>query len=378
MKTRTAKSATVVATATVLLGLLASSLATPAAVSTVPREFFGIAPQTELTKDDVDYMRAGRIGSVRWPLIWESVQPTRRGGYDWSGFDQIVATAAQGRLRVLPFLWGTPRWLSAKPTTMPIDSARKRQAWVAFVKAAVQRYGPGGDFWGERAPAAAAVDYEEAIPNPLPVRRWQVWNEANFFYFAYPVSPGRYARLLTLTQPAIKSVDPGAKVILSGLFGDPDERGRKGMSAISFLKRLYAVPGLRTRFDGVALHPYAADTSDLVEMTEEARALLLDNRDPRTQLYITEMGWGSEDNYQQVSFEQGRGGQARQLRRSYRYLIGNRRRLNLKATYWFSWKDLPEVCNFCDSVGFFHSGERFRPKPAWHSFVALTGGRPRP
>lgn len=372
---KTALSLTVVAVA---MAVFASALATPATVGAVPREFFGIAPQTALTKSDVEYMRAGRIGSVRWPLIWESIQPTPRGGYDWSSFDQVVAMAAQGRLQVLPFLWGTPRWLTGKPTTMPIDSARKRQAWAAFVEAAVQRYGPGGDFWAERSPGTAAVNYQVAIPNPTPIRTWQVWNEANFFYFAYPVSPGRYARLLKLTQPAIKRVDPGAKVILSGLFGDPDERGPRGMSAISFLERLYAVPGLKTKFDGVALHPYAADTSDLIEMTEEARALVRDNRDPRAQLFITEMGWGSEDNYQEVAFEQGRGGQARQLRRSYRYLIGNRHRLNLKATYWFSWKDLPEVCNFCDSVGFFHEGNRFRPKPAWHAFVGLTGGRARP
>jgi hypothetical protein len=375
---RTAKTAIALAVTAAALATFASSLATPATVSTAPREFFGIAPQTALTESDVEYMRAGRIGSVRWPLIWESIQPTPRGGYDWSSFDQVVAMAARGRLRVLPFLWGTPRWLTGKPTTMPIDSARKRRAWAAFVEAAVRRYGPGGEFWAERSPAAAAVNYEVAIPRPTPIRTWQVWNEANFFYFAYPVSPGRYARLLKLTQPAIKRVDPGAKVILSGLFGDPDERGRRGMSAISFLERLYAVPGLKTKFDGVALHPYAADTSDLIEMTGEARALVRENRDPRAQLFITEMGWGSEDNYQEVSFEQGRGGQARQLRRSYRYLIANRHRLNLKATYWFSWKDLPEACNFCDSVGFFHEGTRFRPKPAWHAFVGLTGGQARP
>lgn len=375
---RSIKTTVALAALAATLGAFASSLAAPAQVGAVPREFFGIAPQTALTKNDVEYMRAGRIGSVRWPLVWESIQPTRRGGYDWSSFDHVVTMAAQGRLRVLPFLWGTPRWLAGKPTTMPIDSARKRQAWVAFVKAAVRRYGPGGEFWAEHAPPAAAVNYEVAIPNPTPIRTWQVWNEANFFYFAYPVSPGRYARLLKLTQPAIKSVDRGAKVVLSGLFGDPDERGPRGMSAISFLERLYAVPGLKARFDGVALHPYAADTSDLIEMTEEARALVRDNRDPRAQLFITEMGWGSEDNYQQVAFEQGRKGQARQLRRSYRYLIANRRRLNLEATYWFSWKDLPDVCNFCDSVGFFHAGDRFRPKPAWHAFVGLSGGRARP
>ena len=67
-----------------------------------------------------------------------------------------------------------------------------------------------------------------------------------------------------------------------------------------------------------------------------------------------------------------------QLRRSYRYLLGNRRRLNLKQVYWFSWKDIPGSCNFCDSVGLFRKGVRLKPKPAWRAFVGLSGGRARP
>ncbi len=95
-------------------------------------------------------------------------------------------------------------------------------------------------------------------------------------------------------------------------------------------------------------------------------------------LYITEMGWGSENNFQQVAFEQGIRGQVKQLKDSYRYLLENRGRLNLKQVYWFSWKDLPDSCNFCDSVGFFREGPRFKAKPAWHTFVGITRGRARP
>ena len=38
-----------------------------------------------------------------------------------------------------------------KPTTLPIDNGQARKAWLAFVDAAVKRYGPGGEFW-RRAP----------------------------------------------------------------------------------------------------------------------------------------------------------------------------------------------------------------------------------
>ncbi|HWO16500.1 MAG TPA: hypothetical protein VNM89_07285, partial [Solirubrobacterales bacterium] len=333
-------------------------------------------PQTALSDTDIQYMRAGRIGSVRMPVPWNAVQPTPNGGYNWAGLDQEVAAAARGGLTVLPFLYGTPRWLARKPTALPIDSGRARSAWVAFVRAAVERYGPGGDFWTERSPGV--VKYEPAIPTPLPIRTWQIWNEANFFYFTFPVSPIRYARLLKLTYGAIKGADPSARILLSGLFGQPDPQGPRGMDADVFLDKLYVVPGIKSKFDAVALHPYAVDAAELEGMTETMRAVVRENRDPGAGLYITEMGWGSQNNFNQVAFEQGQSGQVRQLRGSYRYLIANRRRLNLKGTYWFSWKDITGSCSFCDSVGFFRQGPRFKPKPAWHAFVGLTGGRARP
>jgi hypothetical protein len=91
------------------------------------------------------------------------------------------------------------------------------------------------------------------------------------------------------------------------------------------------------------------------------------------------MGWGSQNDPNRVAFEQGIQGQARELRDAYRYLIENRFRLNLKGAFWFSWKDVPSgACNFCDSVGLFRAGKGFRPKPAWRSLVALSGGRARP
>ncbi|HSK50533.1 MAG TPA: hypothetical protein VK889_08570 [Solirubrobacterales bacterium] len=340
-----------------------------------PKGFFGIAPQTELTQRDVEYMKAGGIESIRWPLLWHLVQPTAKGGYNWAVFDPVVGLAARQGISVLPVVFGTPRWLAGKETKMPIDSARARRAWKAFLRAAVDRYGPRGELWAEKAPGV--VQYEPAIPRPKPIRTWQVWNEANFFYFAFPVSPTRYARLLKLSTPAIKRADRGARVVLSGLFGEPTAGRKRGMAAEDFLAALYRVRGIKSRFDGVALHPYAVDAETLEELVEGMHEVMLDNRD-RVPFYVTEMGWGSQNNFKIVAFEQGHRGQVRQLRDSYRYLMENQRRLNLKQVYWYSWKDLPDSCSFCDSVGFFKSGPKFRAKPSWRAFVGITGGRARP
>ncbi len=353
----------------------AASLAAPSARG-VPTSFFGIAPQTTLSGTDIEYMRAGRIGTIRVPVAWGAVQPSPQQSYDWSGLDQVVALAASSRIRIVPFLYGTPHWLSRKPTALPVGNARQRNAWAAFLAAAVERYGPGGEFWAERLPGAG-VQYVPPI-RPFPIRTWQIWNEANFFYFAFPVSPSRYARLLKLSSRTIRSADPGADIVLSGLFGEPTASGPRGMPAADFLDRLYKVPGLKASFDGIALHPYAADAQELIVMTEAMRDVANENRDPRVGLYLTEVGWGSQNNFNQVAFEQGIRGQVDQLRRSYRYLIANRNRLHLKQVYWFTWKDVVGSCNFCDSVGLFRRGARLKPKPAWHAFVGLSGGRARP
>jgi len=346
----------------------------------VPKGFFGVAPQTSLTSEDLKYMKAGGIESIRWPLSWGAVQPTRRSAYDWSSFDPIVADAAEAGLQVLPSIGSPPRWVARKGTTMPIDNARQRTGWQAFLRAAVARYGPGGEFWklhqtGGIGPGPTYTP-EPRVPY-MPIKSWQIWNESNFFYFAYPVSPQRYARLVTISSQAIKSVRPGAKVILSGLFGEPTASGSRGMPAATFLEQLYRVPGIKSRFDGISLHPYAVDYEKLEELVEGFHDVALENHD-RPAFYITEMGWGSQNNFQHDAFEQGSAGQVRELRKSYEYLLANQRRLNLKQVYWFSWKDLKGSCDFCDSVGFFRESKRFKPKPSWRAFVALTGGSLRP
>ena len=374
-----------------VLGLtLGGGAATGALPPPAPAEFFGIGPQTPLTDKDAEYMKAGGIGIVRMAVPWSSVQERKKSGvYNWAGLDQGVAIAARAGLRVLPFLYGTPHWLAAKPTTLPVDNARQRTEWKAFLTAAVERYGPRGEFW-KKQPTTGGIPYEPGgvnyAPAPirrqpripkLPIRTWQIWNEANFFYFATPASPSRYARLIAMSSQAIKAADPGAKVILSGLFSKPTAPYPKGMPAAQFLKQLYRFPGIKARFDGISLHPYAVDTETLEEYVEEFHDVTSENHD-RVPLYITEMGWGSQPDFHEVAFEQGPQGQVRQLRGAYGYLLENRRRLDVKQVYWFSWKDIQGDCNFCDSVGLFQEGPAFRPKASWKAFVAISRGRLRP
>lgn len=353
-------------TAALAAALAALALLPPLSADALPRGFFGIVPQTAIGPADTARMRHGGIETIRVPLGWAAVQHAPDGAYDWSGFDGLVATAARDRLDILPVLTMPPRWVSRDERRLPIDNARQRRGWSAFVAAAAQRYGTRGQFWAEHGPGSA-----DPVPR-RPIRAWQVWNEQNFFYFTRPASPGRYARLLKITSRALKRSDPRAQAILGGLFGRPKQRPPRAMPATAFLDRLYRVRGIKASFDGIALHPYAANVAKLRRLTEAVRRTAVRHRDRRARLYLTEIGWGSAYNPRRVAFEVGHRGQVRELRRAYRYLIANHRRLNLKQVHWFTWKDVAGSCAFCDSSGFFRRGARFKPKPAWHAFRAIA------
>jgi Beta-galactosidase len=346
--------------------LLLGLLLVPATAQALPRGFFGIVPQTSLGKRDVARMRSGGVETIRVMMSWSAIQPSRRGGFDWAGMDQVVALAAEERIEILPFLISTPRWLSGNWRVLPVDSGRQRRAWGEFVRAAVERYGSRGEFWLEHGPGS-----ERPLPK-VPIRAWQIWNEENFFYFIQPASPTRYARLLALSKRAVRLADPRGDVVIGGLFGDPRQRPPRAMDAVDFLDRLYRVRGVKASFDGIALHPYAADSGDLRTLVEGVRRIAARHGDRRAGLYLTEVGWGSQYNPAVVAFEVGLAGQARELRSAYRYLLSNRHRLNLRQVDWFTWKDLPGSCSFCDSSGLFRQGAGFRPKPAWRAFVSFA------
>jgi hypothetical protein len=338
----------------------------PAAAEAVPRGFFGIVPQTPLSKADFSRMSAGGVETVRVPVSWASHQRSARSDFDWTGLDATVADAARQRIEVLPVLYSSPYWATGDWRRMPVDSGRQRRAWAEFVRAAVERYGTRGEFWDLHGPRS-----DEPLPR-IPIKAWQVWNEVNFFYFVKPVSAGRFARLLAITRRAVRQADPRGEIVLGGLFGEPPQGMPRGMDAVDFLRQLYRKRGVKANFDAVALHPYAADVADLRGQVEEVRRTMVRHGDRRSDLYITEIGWGSAYNPQAVAFEVGLQGQARELRAAYRYLLANRGRLRLRQVDWFTWKDISGSCNFCDSSGLFRQGKGFRAKPAWRAFVQIT------
>ena len=327
-----------------------------AARAATPRLFWGVGTQSSVPASD--YARMKRIGadSVRTVIYWPTVQPSAGGGFDWGPYDALLVDTARRGLEVFPVLYGTPDWLARDPRTMPIRTARQRRAWLSFVKGAVRRYGPRGTFWQSHPDLPKRV-----------FRRWQIWNEPNFFYFAKPVSPGRYGTLLKRTSRALKSIDSGATVIVGGLFGRPKESPPRAYSAVAFLRRLYGVRGAKAAFDGVALHPFARSARNLPGIVGGVRRVMRQRGDARTGLWITEVGWGSARD---TAFEKGPRGQARELRRAFRLFMDRRRAWRIKRVFWFSWDDVPGSCSFCDSTGLVRQSGR--PKPAYSAYKGIA------
>jgi hypothetical protein len=325
-----------------------------------PETFFGISTQVPRPDSEFATMRSGGVDSVRIGFPWNGIEP-QPGSYDFSAPDRWVAQAVRHGMEAFPFIGATPTWTGAADfRTLPTSESQK-QAWASFLRQLVIRYGPGGTYWAEHGPGSA-----DPLPY-RPIRIWQLWNEPNFFFFTEPRSPSLYAELVRVSEQAIHAVDPGAQIVLAGLFAKPRQQPPQAYQATDFLDQMYAVPGIKEHFDGVALHPYAVDADDLLDTVADVREVMAENDDAETGLYITEMGWGSAtDN----AFEKGPEGQVRELTQAFEILRDNPD-WRVRRAYWFAWDDLPNSCNFCDSVGLFTQDGQ--PKASWFRFVEIAG-----
>jgi hypothetical protein len=335
--------------------------------------FFGMDAAELPTARDFQGMQKAHVSQVRFLMDWPSIQPDPSKRLDWSAFDPVVAGAAEAGMDVLPVLYGTPRWavdcgLNAPggcETISPLRSDLGTAGWKAFVTEAVKRYGPNGIFWSDPT--------DQFNPPYRPIRRWQIWNEANSADFFGPrPSAGAYGQLVTFTSNVIKSVDPAATIYLAGVFGTPP---KPGISAWKFLDRLYAIKGFKNRFDEVALHPYSPGVRGILYQLDRTRKVMRQNKDGGTPIAVTELGWSSGQVGGGTLFK-GLAGQAAALKSGFNAVIKNRKRYKIDSLFWFSWRDPTPgtigICKFCAGTGLLTND--YDPKPSLGAFTSFTGG----
>lgn len=328
----------------------------------------GVVPQRPLGQGETDRMRRAGIESLRFWLPWSAVE-AERDRYDWSGTDALMRELAAGGIDGLPFLFGTPQWAAERDhfpckagecVTWAPSSIETRYAFAQFAATAVLRYGPGGSFW-------------DAHPElePRPIRVWQVWNEPNLARFHEPdADASEYADLLRLTAGAIRAADPGAEVVLGGLFG-PRSNARM-IGARRFLKELYREPDIADSFDGIAVHPYSPRARGVLEQIRAAREVGRAN-DSGFDLWITEIGWASAGRRDQ-NLVKTPGEQARMLRKAFTRFLRRADRWRLRGAYWYAWRDTSrrsDVCAWCPGAGLLD--KHGSPKPAYRELRRVTG-----
>jgi hypothetical protein len=351
------------------------------AAGAVPGNFWGVAPQATPSAEQFQRLKSGGVDSVRVPIEWGAVQANIDGSFNWNGTDAMVGGAATAGIEVLPFVTGAPTWAvksavvnkaahALAPLSLPVRTSAQKSGWINFLSETVKRYGPNGVFWATNP----GVPYR-------PIGVWQLWNEPNFNYFVARPNPAEYGKLVKLSAPVIRDIDPAAKIILAGLFAAPQEatysvKPPQAYFATDFIEQLYKkTPGVKSSFDGVALHPYTYDYQDISGHVEELRGVLKAAHDPGVGLWITELGWSAgkpKASNGFNGFEKGPSGQAAQLKGSFQLLKANQAKWRLKQVFWFSVDDKPGACNFCDGSGLFAPG--FIARPSWKAFVKFAGG----
>ncbi len=355
------------------IGLAAAPSAGAQGTAVVPPDFFGVAPQNTLAPSDLERLAQGRVGTVRTFINWAGVDPTSApGDSNWAQIDALVGAAAAQRITILPFVFGTPTWIvnglegrTCAPEDCLLFAPRTPAAlaeWQRFLTEAVRRYGPDGEFW------LAHPD----LP-VVPMTDWQLWNEQNSESFYQPkVDVNAYANLVAAGAQAIRAVDPNATILLGGMFGTPGGVDEPKLFAWNYLRRLYRVPGIAGHFDGVAVHPYAARLTKVIEQVKLMHKEVVRARDSAG-MWVTEVGWssGTGDN----PLERGKAGQAARLGETMRYLIGHQAAFDIRNVTWFAWRDLggEPICQWCGKAGLF-AADALTPKPAWRALMTFTGG----
>jgi hypothetical protein len=360
----------------VLVGALGAS---SSAQARAPQTFFGVTPQTKLGRADLKQMDRTGVGTLRYAVSWNDIDPQPTSGaeifaprpYRWWQFDPIVYLAAQRGITILPTIYGTPHWVAQYqgcfsnchklgPATL--------QAYVAFhlfMRAAAERYGPGGRFW----------EQHPGLPR-RPIRTWQIWNEQNSSDFWKPEPSVRdYAGLVIAGGEAVHAIDPGAKVILGGMIGEPAQAGKKTVSGWSFARRLYADPRTRAAFEGVAIHPYGKSMRQIKRTVWRWRQEMRRAGGRRDRIWVTEIGWASGGMKHPLN--RGPRGQAELIREAFSYFAQKRAALRIASVVYYAWRDAApgaDQCDWCAKSGLLRYHGR-KPKPAWHAFRSVAQGR---
>ena len=284
---------------------------------------------------ELDQAVGSGVESLRVAVDWAAMQPYPSmakvpagarplfhtiGGVPTQFFalDRVVGAAARRGLTVLPVVQGTPGWDALRPGAQG-SPPKSAAPFAAFLTALMDRYGPRGSFWSTHP----------NLPR-VPIRMWQIWNEPHMdkYWSVQPFAPS-YVKLVEAAHAALKSADPGAKLVLAGLAN----------YSWRYLASIYRVPGARAAFDIVAIHPYTAQPRGVITILQRNRAVMDRFGDSQKPILATEITWPSSLHKAPPQFgvSTTEPQQAQNLKTLLPLLVADRAKLGLMGFYWYTW-----------------------------------------
>ena len=317
----------------VVAALVALLVAVPGASAqrSVPQGFFGVMYDHGIEKasdgvqdEQWDLMASSGVETVRTVFDWADAQPGGRGTeFDFERTDGIVRRAALRNQDVLPIVFYAPPWARAYRNRFT-SPPKNRSDYVTYLAALVERYGPDGTFW---------TDHPELPKHPL--REWQIWNEPHLpaYWDAPEKGPYGYARsyplLLRSSYNIVKSLDPGAKIVLAGIT-------QRAWEEIEILYQ----HGIKPYFDVAALQIFPQTVKRAVKATRFVRDAMKTRRDGRKPIYLTEITWpASKGRTEGIKYQRQETprGMATKLSQMYRAMVLRRRALGVARVFWYTW-----------------------------------------
>ena len=312
--------------------------------------------------------RAG-VRAIRQDFTWADIE-RHRGVYDFRGQDAVVDGAAAHGLEVIAILdYGNP--LYSTPGAA-VQASPLASSLPPFGIGSATLFPPDPSHLDTFRSFTRATAAHFAGR----VHRYEIWNEENegWRFWSPHEDPAAYAALLAAGATGVRAADPTALISVGGVFWPEVPPGLPGQGGLRYLGHVYdADPDLGSRVDALAWHPYPYPfvapevvipaNSSVPGSAAQVRALAAARHDGHEQLWVTELGWPTNDREYGVSEAR----QAAYLVRGFAELWTE----GVQVVVWYTYADGPNAAlNQEDAFGLFrHDGT---PKPSYAALATFS------
>lgn len=277
----------------------ATSATTPVPTGPAPNTAsnvgFAYGVEVHLPNQDMavvlDSASALGVAWARQQIDWALYEPSQ-GAINWEPIDMMVDAMDEAGFKILLTVSAAPSW--ARDSTQEKGPPTDYQTYANFVGAMAARY-------------EGRVD------------AYEIWSEQNLrreWNTPRGISAASYVEMLRLAYEAIKRADSSAIVVTGGLSPTGYNDGVNAIDDRVYLRQMYA-SGVADWSDAIGAQPYGwGNPPDSVccrtnqpavagwddhpsfffkQTLEDYRAIMTQNGDSGTYIWVTEFGWGSND-----------------------------------------------------------------------------------